>query len=182
MIHFACNNFLSRIFILKISFFLINFCFNKAYADIVKSFDLMPFENNSSIFELNLASYSNTLFPNTLGSATTNSLKLNKNSVVKVGFLSSGYNKYGFDLQFSNTEFKTKFSQENINPLSINFRLIRPNAFRLLQNWDSVFKASFSVTPDYEIQCYEGNGLIIGGKSDVCNISGYNFYPSLQNR
>ena len=141
----------------------------------------MPFENNSSIFELNLASYSNNFFPNTLGSATINSLKLNKNSIVKIGFLSSGYNKYGFDLQFSNTEFKTKYSQENINPLSINFRLIRPNAFGLLQNWDSVFKVSFGIIPDYEIQCYEGNGFIIGGKSNVCNISGRNFYPSLQN-
>ena len=133
MVHLGRNNFLRRIFILNIYFFLINFCFNKTYADIVKSFDLMPFENNSSILELNLASYSNNFFPNTIGSATTNSLKLNKNSIVKIGFLSSGYNKYGFDLQFSNTEFKTKYSQENINPLSINFRLIRPNAFGLLK-------------------------------------------------
>ena len=107
MIYLANKNFFRKIIIIKLFFFLINLCFSKTYADIVKSFDLMPFENNSSIFELNLASYSNNLFPNTLGSATTNSLKLNKNSVVKVGFLSSGYNKYGFDLQFSNTEFKT---------------------------------------------------------------------------
>ena len=90
-------------------------------------------------------------------------------------------NKYGFDLQFSNTEFNTKYSQEDINPLSINFRLIRPNAFGLLQNWDSLFKASFGIIPDYEIQCYEGSGFIIGGKSEVCNISGRSFYPSLKN-
>ena len=181
MIYLANKNFFRKIIIIKFFFFLINLCFSKTYADIVKSFDLMPFENNSSIFELNLSNYSKNFFPNTLGSATINSLKLNKSSTVKIGFLSSGYNKYGFDLQFSNTEFKTKYSQENINPLSINFRLIRPNAFRLLQNWDSVFKASFGIVPDYEIQCYEGNGFTIGGKSNTCNIFGGNFYPSLQN-
>ena len=181
MIYLANREFFRKVFILKFFFFLINLCFSQSYADIVKSFDLMPFENNASIFELNLGSYSNNLFPNTLGSATINSIKLNKNSLVKVGFLSSGYNKYGFDLQFSNTEFKTKYSEENINPLSINFRLIRPNSFGLLPNWDSVFRASFEVIPDYEIQCYEGSGFIIGGKSDVCNISGKSFYPSLQN-
>ena len=142
----------------------------------------MPFENNISIFELNLTNYSNKFLPNIIGNANMNSLKLNKNSTVKISFLSSGYNKYGFDLQFSNTNFKTKYSQdETINPVSMNFRLIRPNSISLFQNWDSVFKASFGVKPDYEIQCYEGNGFIIGGKSEVCNISGINFYPSLQN-
>ena len=44
-----------------------------------------------------------------------------------------------------------------------------------------MFSSIFGVIPDYEIQCYEGNGFIIGGKSEVCNISGRNFYPSLQN-
>ena len=78
MIYLANKNFFRKIFILKYILFLINLCFNKTYADIVKSFDLMPFENNSSIFELNLASYSNNFFPNTIGSATINSLKLNK--------------------------------------------------------------------------------------------------------
>ena len=101
MTYLANRNFFRKVFILKFLFFLINLCFSKSYADIVKSFDLMPFENNASIFELNLGSYSNTFFPNTLGSATINSIKLNKNSLVKVGFLSSGYNQYGFDLQFS---------------------------------------------------------------------------------
>ena len=181
MVNFAYSNFLRTIFILKISFFLINLFFNKTYADIVNSFDLMPFENNISIIELNLTNYSNKFLPNTIGNANTNSLKLRKNSTVKISFLSSGYNKYGFDLQFSNTKFKTKYALETIEPLSMNFKLIRPNSMSLFQNWDSVFKASFGVTPDYEIQCYEGNGLIIGGKSDVCNISGLNFYPSLQN-
>ena len=181
MSYLANKNFFRKVFIFKFFFFLINLCLSKSYADIVKSFDLMPFENNSSIFELNVSNYSNNFFPNTLGNTTINSLKLNKSSTVKVGFLSSGYNKYGFDLQFSNTEFKTKYTHENINPLSINFRLIRPNSFSLFPNWDSVFKASFGIIPDYEIQCYEGNGFNIGGKSDVCNIPGRNFYPSLQN-
>ena len=181
MSYLAKKNFFRKVFILKFFFFLINLCFSKSYADIVKSFDLMPFENNSSIFELNVANYSNNFFPNTQGNTNINSLKLNKSSTVKVGFLSSGYNKYGFDLLFPKTEFKTKYSRENINLLSINFRLIRPNAFRLFQNWDSVFKASFGIIPDYEIQCYEGNGFNIGGKSNVCNVSGRNFYPSLQN-
>ena len=121
----------------------------------------MPFENNSSIFELNLTNYSKNFFPNTLGIATINSLKLNKSSTVKVGFLSSGYNKYGFDLQFSNTEFKTKYSQENINPLSINFRLIRPNAFRLFQNWDSVFKASFGLYLIMKFNVMRGMALLL---------------------
>ena len=93
MIYLANREFFRKVFILKFFFFLINLCFSQSYADIVKSFDLMPFENNASIFELNLGSYSNNFFPNTLGSATINSIKLDQNLLVfsQIGTVFSGH-------------------------------------------------------------------------------------------
>ena len=133
MIYYLHNNLFRRVLTLKIFFFFINLCINKSYADILSSYDLMPFDNNLSIIEFNLTKYSNELLPNSIGIETTNSLKLSKSSIAKLGFLSSGYNKYGLDLQYVNTEFKTKYSDEHINPLSINFTLINPNYISLFQ-------------------------------------------------
>ena len=80
MIYFPHNNFLRKIVILEIIFFLINLHLNKSYADIVSSYDLMPFDKNLSISEFNLTKYLNEFLPNSIGRETTNSLKLIKSS------------------------------------------------------------------------------------------------------
>ena len=163
---------------LKLIYFLFLLVSFKTNAQVIHSLDLMPFEPEVSIKEMSISNFSNKLMSRDVGKAVNNSLKVENNFSLETGFLTSGPNKLGISLKFSDYQNQSQFSDEDVKLIKSNILYLSKN---YLNNWDRIFNISYAHMPKYAIYCYEGDTYSIGGSYKNCKIDGKSFYVSSSN-
>lgn len=161
---FICNNlFTTIIYILSIN---ISYC-----QDILLHYDMLPIDNNNSIYEISTKSYnSKEPLSSFISNNSINSLNPKKFIKYNFGILGRNRGERSFDLSYTTSKYNRNGEPRNqeINYIKLNLKYLN-----LLNSGKDSWKLNTGFTynslNEYQISCYEGYDYFISINSNTCS-------------